>query len=113
MKYLASRQFIWEIQGKGNTDAIIAAQGDGSYAAALCKSLTINGFSDWFLPSKDELNLMGTNLKTEGLGGFGEGWLWSSSQGNFDDAWEQRFSDGSQDNMYKINRYAIRACRAF
>ena len=55
--------------GKANTDAIIAAQGDGNYAAALCKNLTINGFSDWFLPSKDELDLMYTNLKKAGLGG--------------------------------------------
>jgi hypothetical protein len=82
--------------GKANTDAIIAAQGSGNYAASLCKNLSINGFSDWFLPSKDELALMYTNLKKAGLGGFGEGWLWSSSQYKGYLAWVYRFSDGLQ-----------------
>jgi hypothetical protein len=104
--------------GKANTDAIIAAQGDGSYAAALCKNLTINGFSDWFLPSKDELALMYTNLKKVGLGGFGEGRLWSSSQDDSNGnglgiAWYQYFSDGRQDSNFKYYKLAVRACRAF
>ena len=100
--------------GKANTEAIIAAQGDGSYAAALCKNLTINGFSDWFLPSKDELALMYTNLKKAGLGGFGKDGLWSSSQ--FNDnfaACEQSFSDGNQVYTWESWEYSVRACRAF
>ncbi len=98
--------------GKANTAAIIAAQGSGSYAASLCKNLTLGGYSDWFLPSKDELNLMYTNLKKAGLGGFGEGWLWSSSQ-NYYNAWVQRFSVGYQDYYNKDYKYPVRACRAF
>ena len=100
--------------GKANTDAIVAAFGDGSYAAALCKNLTINGFSDWFLPSKDELALMYTNLKKAGLGGFGKDGLWSSSQ--FNDnfaACEQSFSDGNQVYTWESWEYSVRACRAF
>ena len=100
--------------GKANTEAIIAAQGGGNYAAALCKELSINGFSDWFLPSKDELDLMYKNLKKANSGGFGEGWLWSSSQyHNYFTAWTQRFSDGGQYSVSKVNKYAVRACRAF
>ncbi|MEI6875112.1 MAG: hypothetical protein WCL50_08270 [Spirochaetota bacterium] len=98
--------------GRANTEAIIAAQGDGDYTAALCKSLTINGFSDWFLPSKDELNLMYTNLKKAGRGGFGESWYWSSSQ-NSDGAWNQGFSAGGQDGNNVANKYSVRACRTF
>jgi hypothetical protein len=82
--------------GKSNTDAIIAAQGSGSYAATLCRNLTLGGYSDWYLPSKDELNLMYVILKKAGLGGFGGSWLWSSSQNNDGIAWDQDFSDGSQ-----------------
>jgi hypothetical protein len=99
--------------GKANTDAIIAAQGSGNYAATLCKNLSIGGFSDWFLPSKDELNLMYTNLKKAGLGGFGGSWLWSSSQGSNNVAWDQYFSNGNQFSHSKINDLFVRACRAF
>ena len=100
--------------GKANTEAIIAAQGNGNYAATLCKNLTLGGFSDWFLPSKDELDLMYKNLKKSNSGGFGEGWLWSSSQHyNGDFAWLQGFSDGGQGGYGKVSRYAVRACRAF
>lgn len=72
----------------------------------------------WRLPTKDELNLMYMNLKQKALGGFGEDWLWSSSQ-NFSShgtygygAWIQRFSDGLHDYYYKSTRCAVRAVRA-
>ncbi len=99
--------------GKSNTDAIIAAQGSGNYAATLCKNLSIGGFSDWFLPSKDELGLMYTNLKKAGLGGFSGSWLWSSSQDSSVYAWSQDFSDGRQGLSRKYSGYSVRACRAF
>ncbi|MEI6387909.1 MAG: caspase family protein [Spirochaetota bacterium] len=82
--------------GKANTAAIIAAQGSGGYAATLCKNLSLGGYSDWYLPSKDELNLMYTNLKQAGLGGFSGAWLWSSSQYNDRGAWVQDGSYGGQ-----------------
>jgi len=54
--------------GKSNTDVIVAAQGAGNYAANLCKSLNMGGYSDWFLPSLDELSELFKN-KIE-IGGF-------------------------------------------
>jgi hypothetical protein len=100
--------------GKSNTDAIIAAQGSGSYAANLCKTLAIKGFSDWFLPSKDELNLMYPILKKAGLANVGEGFLWSSSQ-YYDNyyAWTQKISNGTQEYNAKDNKYSVWACRSF
>ncbi len=54
------------------------------------------------------------DIPTLGLGGFGESWLWLSTQGRYDDAWIQRFSDGSQDTGgIKDYKCAVRACRAF
>ncbi len=100
---------------KAKAVAIIAAQGAGSYAAILCRNLSLGGFSDWFLPSKDELNLMYTNLKKSGLGGFGSVWFWSSSQYyDYIFAWFQDFSDGVQlGTGGKLGKGAVRAVRAF
>lgn len=99
--------------GRANTEAIIAAQGEGAYPAMLCKKLLINGYSDWFLPSKDELDLMYKNLKKSGLGGIKGSWLWSSSQHNAFNAWKQGFADGSQANHSKGSVGGVRAVRAF
>lgn len=100
--------------GKANTDAIAAAQSEGIYAASLCKNLTLNGFSDWFLPSKDELNLMYLNLKKTGLHEFGDYWYWSSSQISDRSVWIQGFSYGINQEMdAKDITEAVRAVRAF
>jgi len=101
--------------GKANTDAIIAAQGNSSYAAQLCRDLTTGGFSDWFLPSKDELNLLYTVLAENGQGGFAKEWYWSSSQDGSDHvgAWGQYFVGGVQVVNPKLDKNYIRAERAF
>jgi TolB-like protein len=104
--------------GKQNTKIIIdrlRALGETNKAAQICAALDINGYKDWFLPSKDELNLMYTNLKQKGLGGFSNNWYWSSSQGNTYDSWVRRFSDGLHDysNLLKNNTFFVRAVRAF
>ena len=60
--------------GESNTAAIVAAGCGG--AAAACQGLTLNGYSDWYLPSIDELNAMYA-LKTQlGLSGT----YWTSTQ---------------------------------
>jgi len=41
--------------GETNTTTIIAEQGAGDYAASAAQACTDGGFSDWFVPSKDEL----------------------------------------------------------
>ncbi len=51
-----------------------------NYAARLCDILVIDTFEDWFLPSKEELDLMYVNLKSNGWGGFTTGFYWSSSE---------------------------------
>jgi curli biogenesis system outer membrane secretion channel CsgG len=98
--------------GKQNTQRIAS----GSRAAQLCIQYRGGGMSDWFLPSKGELDLMYKNLKVKGLGGFSNNYYWSSSE-NYDDlnyiAWRQKFSDGFQSNYHKNNAYSVRAVRAF
>jgi len=103
--------------GMANTVAIIAAQGSGAYAAQLCHDLNTGGLSDWFLPSKDELNLLYTVFDQNGQGGFAKKWYWSSSQYNdgygYGGAWVQHFDVGIQGSPYKNNSYYVRAVRAF
>ncbi|GHU23801.1 hypothetical protein FACS1894172_16930 [Spirochaetia bacterium] len=103
--------------GDENTNKILNIVGsETGRAAALCATFNINGYNNWFLPSKDELNLMYENLKKKGLGNFTDDWYWSSSEdGNHSHAWGQSFIDGCQGNYTKGECYTgyVRAVRAF
>lgn len=98
--------------GQANTTAIVTIQGAGSYAAQLCNDLTVGSYSDWYLPSKDELNKLFLNRLA--IGGFAAPYLyWSSSEYNANLAWNQNFSNAYQHNSYKFNTPRVRAVRAF
>jgi len=98
--------------GSANTDKIIAQNGAGTtYAAGLARSYNGGGYTDWFLPSKDELNLMYT-LKTV-IGGFINNNYWSSSEYNYANAWGEYFLNGQQDDLPKSYGVNVRAVRAF
>jgi hypothetical protein len=49
--------------GVANTAAMVAAGINDHPAAKFCTELTIGGFTDWYLPSRDELNIAYFNLK--------------------------------------------------
>ncbi|HLN21025.1 MAG TPA: hypothetical protein VK213_08040 [Bacteroidales bacterium] len=68
--------------GKANTTSIVAAQGVGNYAAKICNDLVLNSYSDWFLPSIDELHLIYSVI---GLTPYG--YYWSSSDYDSNNAW--------------------------
>jgi hypothetical protein len=109
--------------GKLNTQNIMDASVQAAVLAAAaryCDRLQYGGYDDWYLPSKNELGLMYMNLKVDGLGGFGAGWYWSSTEASTNGAWAQQFSDGSQSSGgsqyrdgYKAATYSVRACRQF
>ena len=88
--------------GKANTAAIIASQGAGSYAAKLCDDLVSGGYSDWYLPSKDELGLLISNgiLKNTSY--------WSSSE-----SYSYCAYDGSSPYTSKSSALSVRAIRTF
>ncbi|MDR1231647.1 MAG: hypothetical protein LBK61_09630, partial [Spirochaetaceae bacterium] len=100
--------------GKANTQRIIAAleERGAEGAALLCTELDINGYTDWFLPSRDELYLMYQNLKAKGRGGFGSGRYWSSSVDRPSVHFLQ-FSDGRWNSNDPSELYLVRACRQF
>ena len=103
--------------GAANTAAIVDIQGTGSYAAYICDKLVLGGKSDWFLPSKDELNEMYQNLHANGLGHFNCTWYWSSSEYSYYEAWIQIFEYGGQGGYAKYDIIhepsGVRAVRAF
>ena len=105
--------------GTMNTEIIVskASNSRTPNAATLCNDYTCDGYDDWFLPSKDELHMMYTNLHKAGLGGFAgyNGYYWSSSEGssNSSYAWKQGFSNGTQNIDTRNSGYRVRPVRAF
>ena len=109
--------------GSANTTAIISAQGatETSYAAGLARAYTGGGYTDWSLPSKDELNKMYTNRATINTtaaansgSDFVSNYYWSSTESGNNGAWAQDFLNGSQTSTVKNGTYlSVRAVRAF
>lgn len=109
--------------GKSNTYKIVNTKSKtktvSNCAAYMCyiyKTSTTNA-GDWFLPSKDELDILYKNMKDRVLADSTVRVLWSSSSSSSDYAWYQNFSDGRQNSNYdgltNKNTYSVRAIRAF
>jgi len=74
------------------------------------------GFSDWFLPSVDELNELCKLWDSKGRGSYenlSTGTYWASSQVGLSEAWAVVFSTGYRGYTYKDNTNNVRAVRAF
>lgn len=109
--------------GAANTKLMVDACKAG--AAASVSEFDGGGMTDWFLPSKDELNEV--YEQRDIVGGFGIGnegssfdAYWSSTQsdagttGFADVAWTQYFDGGEQQgNDCKCNSYGVLPVRAF
>jgi TonB-dependent SusC/RagA subfamily outer membrane receptor len=99
--------------GYQNTSDIVLGCPEEGIAARICYDLEMNGYSDWFLPSIDELLLMYNNLHSKGSGGFEDHFYWSSTQDKYG-AWVVSFYYGSKSNHARDkNTIRTRAVRAF
>ncbi len=96
--------------GAANTAIVSAACGTGT-AARLCADLVLGGYSDWYLPSRDELQKLYINRSS--IGGFAPGGYWSSSEINATVAWSISFYTGNPNNSGKNTISYVRAVRAF
>lgn len=101
---------------EGNTSMEVSRiLGDYEWEEAVkaAKDYRGGGYSDWYLPSKDELSSIYNNLQKNGISNLGEAVYWSSSQYSTDSAWNLNFANGSQSYYYKYSIYGVRAVRAF
>ena len=80
-------------------------------ANVVTEAYTLNGYNGWFLPSKDELNLL-YNQRVE-VGGFYNVPYWSSSEMGPDEALTLDFGDGVASHDDKQESRRVRAIRAF
>lgn len=112
--------------GNANTNLIVAAQSEGSYAAKLCYDLELNGYSDWFLPSIGELAMISSYSYT--IINYTERY-WSSTESgayptqayslilnnNYCSYWGQCGGDviGGSNRLPKSYAFGVRAIRAF
>ncbi|MCX6303613.1 MAG: hypothetical protein NT040_01470 [Bacteroidetes bacterium] len=110
--------------GKYNTDKIITSQGTGTYAAMLCRDYNFTFgnifYTDWYLPSKYELNLMYQNRLLLAPFNYSYGVYWSSTEGTADplgQAFDQVFLNGTgsglQDESPKDWNDLVRCIRKF
>ena len=97
--------------GSGYRNTYSAMSGTELPAAQQARNANHGGFNDWFLPSKDELNLMHWQRRV--IGGFASDNYWSSSEYDSDVAWGQHFSTGLQSSYGKSSSYRVRVVRAF
>jgi TolB-like protein len=84
-------------------------------AVSVAKSYQVGGFTDWRLPTKEELDSIYVNLKIMNLGGFLDQGYWSSSVDGSNDAYFIEFNNGNLRNpsKSKSQTHGVRAVRAF
>jgi hypothetical protein len=114
--------------GYANTSAMIALSGVGGKAGTDARAFRGGGKTDWYLPSKLELNQLcryASNLTVDSTAttctqdsvmirtGFASGYYWSSSEYDANVAWAQVFSSGRQSNYGKTISLYVRPVRAF
>ena len=104
------------LTGNQNTINIMAGCATAKIAARICGDLELDGFSDWYLPSKDELNKIYINREVIGRLGMSAAY-WTSSEAHTGMVWIQAFggkNSGMQLYANKIlAKFRVRALSSF
>ena len=103
--------------GLQNTLDIVAGCSEATIAASEALAYESTGFTDWYLPSKDELMEMYNVIENGHLQvntlAFSNGWHWTSSELSNYGAWGVSFDGGYTLNLYKNIPGRVRVIRAF
>lgn len=96
--------------GQSNTNEIMSFYFETNTAADFCDNLVLNNYSDWFLPSKDEMQVMINRLKGKPNVFFGAvTGYWTSTNYNYDNVWIIRADKTAITTLkYSNNTYDIR-----
>ena len=98
--------------GDTNTTAIVNGCSDPGIAAKICDTLTLNGYTDWYLPAIIELDSMYVHRDT--IGNFSPtAWYWSSTEINVTGAYFKNFYNGTSPGTTKAYGTNIRCIRKF
>jgi hypothetical protein len=79
-------------------------------AQKLCEIYESDGFTDWRLPSKDELQLIFSFQKARN---FDRNFYWSSTEFNQTNLWGLNFGNGEWNNISKYTTFNVCAVRSF
>jgi hypothetical protein len=90
------------------TTAIVSAGGAATEAAGLCDAYENDGFTDWYLPAANELELLFKNIKSDN-----PGFCWSSTSEKPGSAIGIDFKNGKSTASNKLRNAKVRAIRAF
>jgi hypothetical protein len=104
---------VYEIDGHGLVVSIFdVGKSVWEEAKTLCADFEVGGYTDWYLPTKEDLQAIHTNLYQSGVGGF-KGDYWSSSEGNDYTAWIfESLYDKARD-FDSGHSFSVRAVRVF
>ena len=97
--------------GAQNTIDINADCTTANTAADRCRDKSLSGYTDWFLPSEDELIEMSNNYAA--VGGLSSGYYWSSTEKGAFVAYVRNPVSGVATTRAKNLSLRIRAIRAF
>ena len=104
--------------GNQNTIDIMSGCATANIAARKCGDLDLNGYTDWYLPSLDELTKLyfniGQGAPARNIGGFTNSYYWSSTEVGSANAWNFTFANGGAYGYGdKYDTFYVRAVRAF
>lgn len=99
--------------GKSNTSKILINCSLSNIAASICENLSQNGYSDWFLPSYYEMDLIYQKIIKTGLASFSSTNYWTSTQFSTDSAYTINFSTYKFSQVTKNTYLKVRAIRSF